>query len=737
MLQRESRGADPEFCSEAEDEGHCLTHNYTVHDVVSTAAIVPIFAIFFFFPGYCFGWLTDLLQFRSSSTARKILLSLPLSLVISTIATNLVGRYLNSTLILWAFCIVAAGTLLQWGYTWVRRDRKAWGVIATSTKIACGLAILWAFVVIVSLADIQIGARLYPSTALWDHAVRIAFLHSAMRTGPPIRNPFSYLGSAPIARYYYFWYVLCSYPARLTHIDPRCVLYGSSVWSGFLLAAVIPLYLRDFLGVRENLRRKSVIGLTLIAVTGLDILPTIYEVFRAHRITPDMEWWDPVQITSWMDALIWVPHHVMALVACLTGFLALWSVRTAGDVSCSGTRRLLAGIFAGFAFAAAAGLSVYVTFAFAIFLLVWGFRLLAKRFYQDFFLYLGTACCTILFSLPYLHDLLAHSTTGKGVGAVAAGATATAVSVGPFALGLRVLPNFLSAPDFLKVRGFLHPELLTPFGVVVVYMLEFGVFCVIAWSRFRRDAKNKLRLEESEIASWIMLAVGMFVITFVRSAVITNNDLAFRSAMIVQFVLLLWAAEFFDDWFFLPHRDRMTQGRLMRFVVHSTLILGVVAAVYSLTILRTYAFLDDRGMIAYPADWFPPPGEVGVGMMNIRRAYDQLDTMLPGQTIAQYNPMREDYLPLLEYDRFQSADAFPDCGTEFGGDVGKCPPVQHAIANLFNEPGEANIRELCSRLSIDVLVARKTDAAWQDTKSWVWTNSPIIANSYIRAFRCK
>ena len=77
-------------------------------------------------------------------------------------------------------------------------------------------------------------------------------------TGPPIRNPFSYLGSAPIARYYYFWYVVCSYPARLTHINPRCVLYGSSVSrSGFLLAALIPLYLRDFLGVTENLRRKS------------------------------------------------------------------------------------------------------------------------------------------------------------------------------------------------------------------------------------------------------------------------------------------------------------------------------------------------------------------------------------------------------------------------------------------------------------------------------------------------
>ena len=234
-----------------------------------------------------------------------------------------------------------------------------------------------------------------------------------------------------------------------------------------------------------------------------------------------------------------------------------------------------------------------------------------------------------------------------------------------------------------------------------------------------------------------MLAVGMFVITFARSAVITSNDLAFRSAMIVQFVLLLWAAEFFDRWFFLPHRDRMQQGRWMRFVVHSTLILGVVAAVYGLTILRTYAFLDDKGMIASPADWLPVPHEIGYGIMDIRSAYGELDKVLPTQLIAQYNPMREDYLPLLEYDSFQSVDAFPDCGTEFGGDTGKCPPIQGAIADLFNKPGDTNICGLCSRLSIDVLVARKTDAAWKDRNSWVWTNAPLVANSYIRAFRCR
>ena len=241
---------------------------------------------------------------------------------------------------------------------------------------------------------------------------------------------------------------------------------------------------------------------------------------------------DPVQITSWTDALIWVPHHVTALVACLIGFLALWNVRKVEQNPNPGlTRQLLSGIFAAFAFAGAAGLSVYVTFAFAIFLLIWGLRFLAKRTYRDFVLYFGTACCTILFSIPYLHDLLIHPETGAaaGVGAAGAGTAAPGISVGPFALGLRELPNFLSTPVFLRDRGFLHPGLLAPFGVVIVYILEFGVFAVVAWLRFRKDLRSREKLGEAEIASWTMFAVGMFVITFVRSAVITNNDWRFAA----------------------------------------------------------------------------------------------------------------------------------------------------------------------------------------------------------------
>jgi hypothetical protein len=685
-----------------------------------------------FVPGYSFGWATNLLQFRFSSVTRRILLSLPFSIVISTILANLIGRYIPAVIIMWIFIALAITFSLYGVGRWVQLRKANPIKVPRSTKIALILAGLWIVVVIASLVDIEIGGRLYASIALWDHAVRIAFIHSALRSGPPPVNPFTYLGYAPTARYYYYWYVLCSYPARLIHINPRYVLYGSSVWTGFALAALILIYLRDFFGITENLRRKSVLGILLLSVTGFDIVPTIYEFLRAKSVFPDMEWWNPVQITSWLDALIWVPHHVAALVACFIGFLVLWSVRSCGkNKPITRSVRILSEVFAALAFAASAGLSVYVTFTFALFLLCWGLRLLYKRAVQDFFLYLWTACLTVLISLPYLHDLLPPEVAG----AVSHGGSGG--GGGPLAFGLRVLPNFLSTPYFLSVRGFTHPEILAPFGVVVVYILEFGVFAIIGWDRLRQDIRKQSKLSEAEIASWYLVAIGMFIITFVRSSVISNNDLAFRSSMIVQFVLLLWGIDYLDHWMFSVPWSWRTRKTLKNFVICFALILGFIGTLYGLTISRTYTILDDDGMIAHPVSWLPAPPEVGIDLLNVRQAYERLDKMLPPHSIVQYNPMTNDYLPLLTYDKFQSVDAFPDCGTEFGGDASKCPPVQAAIADLFNKPGSYNIHELCASLSIDVLVAHKSDPAWSDRKSWVWKNSPIVENSYIRAFRCR
>ncbi len=711
-------------------EGKFLVPNYTLRDIEATIAVIPVFSIFLFTPGYSFGMATNLLEFRDRSSIEKILLSLPFSIVVSTILTNLIGRYLSANVVLWIFLVLAAGVFLYCTRRVLLLERSGIAWLHTEIKITIALAILWALIVAVSLVDIGISGKLYVSTALWDHAVRIAFVHSVLRSGVPPVNPFSYMGHAPIARYYYYWYVLCSYPVRLTNISPRYVLYGSSVWAGFSLAAMVPIYLKNFSAVSGNLRRKSLLGIALLSVTGLDILPTVYEFLRAKTVYPDMEWWDPVQVTSWQDALLWVPHHVAAVIACFIGFLALWSVRRGrgGNPSSAGAKAIAA-IFSAMAFAAAAGLSVYVTFTFAIFLVLWALRLLYKWKLSDFLLYLVSGCLTVFISIPYLHNLLPK--------VAPAGASSTTAAAGVFALGLRVLPAFLSTPHFLLIRGFSHPRVLEPFGVVIVYILEFGFFAIVGLSRLRQDLRRSSRLRDVEIASWYLVAVSMFVITFIKSTVISNNDLAYRSAMITQFVLLLWGAEYLDYWIYSDIPNNWKRFSFRNAAIVGTLLLGFIGTVYSLAILRSYAILEDRGMIPHPENWLPLPPDVGEDLFSIRTAYERLNQALPRDSIVQYNPMTADSLPLLMYDKFQAVDAFPDCGTEFGGDVNLCPPVQGAISNLFNKPGNYNLHAICNALSIDVLVARKSDPAWGERTSWVWDNQPIVDNRYIRAFRCR
>ena len=683
---------------------------------------MPVFLLFFFTPGYGFAWSTDLFRFRSRSTAEQILLSIPISLVVSAMLTNLAGRYLPGSVIMGVFLLVAAAVAVGCFLKWKRRRVDEPKRMRTTTKIALLLAVLWMLIVIASLVDLQFGQKLYVSATLYDQAVRVAFVSSAMRSGPPPVNPFSYLGFAPTARYYYYWYVLCSYPARLAHIGPRYALDASPVWAGFSLAALIPLYLKDFFGVTRNLRRKSVVGFFLLSITGLDLIPTLYLAVHSKVVHADMEWWDPTQIATWPDSLLWVPHHVASIVACFIGLLALWSVQKKKDgETASFAARSVACMFAALAFAAAAGLSVYVTFTFAIFLVLWPFRLLYKRSFSDFFLYLMAGILTYLLSKPYLNDLHSPGVVGAP-GAAGSGFTA---------FGLRTLPHIFA------VRGFAHSFFPALLAVLVVYLLEFGFFVIVAYERLKQDIGNWSSLSEAEIACWFLALVTMTSLTFIRSTVIGNNDLAFRSAMIVQFVLLLWGSIYLDDWIFAKSNSREWRGRLLNGAVWTTLALGFCGTTYGLVMLRTYAMLDDAGHIPHPAAWLPAPPNVGTYMFDIRQAYNYLDRTLPKYAIVQYNPMTDHYLPLLMYSRFQSVDAFPDCGTEFGGDVSLCAPAQNALIDLFNKPGTYDIQNVCKQLSIDVLVARKTDPAWNDPSSWVWTNRPVVSNPYIRAFRCQ
>jgi hypothetical protein len=267
--------------------------------------------------------LTNVLGFRRASLTEKSLLSVVLSIAVFPIAVNLLGRWVTLRWVgILDLALILPFTILLKRGAFRPLSLKSWN-LTHSKRIALWLAFAWVYVCLLSLSDLKLGDRLYSSAASYDHCVRVAFVSSAIRRGVPMVNPFYYAGGPATARYYYYWYVVCAVPASLFGLMPRHVLFASSVWSGFALAAIIPLYFKHLFRDTVALGRKSLLGIALLAVTGLDLLPVLVIFLKSHRVDPDMDWWGTFQVTSWIDALLWVPHHVAALVSCLVGFLTL------------------------------------------------------------------------------------------------------------------------------------------------------------------------------------------------------------------------------------------------------------------------------------------------------------------------------------------------------------------------------------------------------------------------------
>ena len=112
-------------------------------------------------------------------------------------------------------------------------------------------------------------------------------------------------------RNYYFWYVLCAAVSQMSHLPVRAVLNGSCVWAGFALVALNGLYLKHFLAVGARLRRQLLDSIFLLMVTGLDIFAIFWSLLYLHGpFLPDAELWSKDPVQSWLDVILYAPHHM-------------------------------------------------------------------------------------------------------------------------------------------------------------------------------------------------------------------------------------------------------------------------------------------------------------------------------------------------------------------------------------------------------------------------------------------
>ncbi len=688
-----------------------------------------LFVPYLLAPGFVVAWAGNLLGFRSQTGAMRLAISLPTSFAVVPIVVNLLARVVplrTCSLLLLGFSVLAVLILRSGGF-------------AGGSRLARPLALLvaaWLLLCLLSFPDLQIGHRLWSSVLIYDDGIRAAFIDATLRSGAPPKNPLCYFGQPVPSRYYYYWSTVCALPAALGGLSARAALAASSFWCGLATAAMIPVYLRFFLRVNGRLRQLSMVGIGLLLVTGLDLLPTALTAVVKHAVKADMEWWDSSQVTSWVDALLWAPHHIAGLLACLLGFLLAWCTvadRTAAGREHGRDRHSLAEsaaalLVAACAFASAAGLSVYISLAFTLFLLVWLVRLGVRRQLSAALLFALPGALALLLSLPFLGDLrhpaarVADFRTGRPAHL--------------FTTGLRTsgwVKEHVVQPHWWRT-----PLLLL--DASATYALEFGFYLLVLVLVARRLQARRRRMTEAETALCYLLGTTLVLATFVRSEAIRSNDFGMRSILLAQWVLLLWAVPIADALLRRPALALQSRPALKQWLF-VTLVLGACASAYEVALLRFAAPLDALAAPSHPpVAWLPglPDGEANYWIRSTESALNrQLD---PG-TVVEYNPFNTAALQTLIYAREQLAAASAvDCGAPFGGSGVACESTKLQLRGIFAAGTSAVAPErldaACRSASIDVLLVQATDPVWRAPDSWVWQRAPLLGNSYMLAFRC-
>ena len=665
---------------------------FFVADIFGTFLASIIFVPLLLVPGYVTGFLGDLFGFRNFSLNWRLAASIALSTALTPVLVYLLLLSHSGWLQFAIFGVFQALAVLlalgafghpgpaQW-------SRELKNVSPIAAAVACG----WALLVACSLADLQIGHKAFNSVVIFDHWLRVAVTDAITRTGIPTSTPFNYLGGPAPLRYHIYWFALCSVAQRLSGgvIDARSALNGSVIWCGCALMCLICLYMRIFEGLEgAALKRRSLIGIGLLLVTGLDLLPNLTYYMRGHLPPQDMEWWTPDQVSSWVDALLWVPHHVGALVAGLTAFLLAWDA-----ANCSGRRRRVAQtVVAGAGFASAAGCSIYVGFALLLVLSVWILFATARRWVRFVIPLVAAGIFGAILSAPYVLSLPGSGPKADFVdfGMWRSSATIT------HALQRHFLP-FVAGLLQIPVTG-------------ALYAVEFGFFSLVAVMRIR-TMRTAGRVPPSEAASMVIFGATLFFCTFIRSTTISSNDFGWRGMMLVQFILILWAARLIDS----PEWSGMRLARMI-------LAVGVAGTIYQVSVLRLYPVAYSR--------------QNGIRTWSLRTLYGQLDRKLSTTAIVQSNPEYGADMPLGFYSHRQTAASGEGCAVTMGGSEELCTIAVPVIEQIFKTEAvdPAEVASIAGKFKLDAVIVTDADPVWDNPAGWIYRQKPAIETLAARAY---
>ena len=165
-----------------------------------------------------------------------------------------------------------------------------------------------------------------------------------------------------------------------------------------------------------------------------------------------------------------------------------------------------------------------------------------------------------------------------------------------------------------------------------------------------------------------------------------------------------------------------------------------MGSAYEIGINRFYAVLADLGAVP-TFSWLAPDRHAGTRNYAVREAGEWVERATSPNAIVQFNPhvAAQNTSALLYFARPALA-ANESCLSTFGGDPALCPALISELNRIYPPAGQIaapDLNGVCHALPISLIAASDTDAAWSDHRSWVWTQAPVFANSYVRLFRCR
>jgi len=704
--------------------------NYTVQDLLGIFIACLLFVFILIVPGYVIGHISDVFEFRKRQSFVQIGIASLLSASISPVLFFLAFRLVSETFAYLVLIIFAATFIVVIIRT--QALQRLLMEISTNRPAKTGLviAVVWSILAALFLADIHWGNRLYYNIVAYDYSTRVSVINAITRTGVPPVNPSYFPGSPqPLTQLYYFWYILCSLVDKMggSLVDARASLIASVIWSGLILASAIALFtrIRNTSKDGKTIWRNAFIGMGLLLVSGLDIFPSSFYVlfpkFLTGRIFEgDIEQWNE-QITAWIGGVVWTPHHVISMLACILAWILIASNRT-GNWS----RQIGVSLIAGLALGSAFGLSVWLTFIFIVFWGIWFIiRLTQRESLKQLWTMVLPGVFMVVSILPFLLDLLNGVEGG--------------VTGGQFPLALNVRAFY--PLEFITITSpTLERMLIYLLALPVNYFIELGFFLVVGiiwFQNCRRDQISNNPLAMAEMALFTTTAV---LVTFLRSTVIVNNDFGWRGWMFGQFILVFWGVDVIQLLqtkgvsskivIFQKHRSPEKVRKFLSILI----TIGVITTFYDAFFLRAWPMLIDTGIAGFPRV-LSPDNHLGERTLATRDAYSFIDKNVPPADIVQFDPRYTIDRPAGLYRTRATVISYHAL---YGIPEQIYEPFVASVGSIFDKQNEdwQSLDNACVQYHINVLILRDLDSIWSNLDQLRATRTPLYENRFTAVFEC-